>query len=210
MDDLTLTTQRLYFGVDALRLRTAAGRVLARVMGLPPERASVSARALRRDFGVDTAIGRELVDELVAEGMLRPRGDQPGRYRPTERFLELASARVVDALPRTRAKLIVEKAAELAARINADWTHNPIEIEAVVPFGSYMSRDDFLDDLPLGLVVRARPLRQRLLGLRRVRTRAEGVDDIRAVFRDLSSFVRVGVVNDLRLVPRPFAVAYRA
>jgi hypothetical protein len=210
MDDLTLTTQRLYFGVDALRLRTAAGRVLARVMGLPPERASVSARALQRDFGVDTVVGRALVDELVAEGMLRPRNEHPGRYRPTERFLELAAARVVDALPRTRAKLLVDQAGELAARINAGWTRNPVEIEAVVPFGSYMSRDDFLDDLPLGVVVRPRPLRQRLMSLRRRQTRSEGIDEIRAAFRELSSFVRVGIVNDLRLLPRPFTIAYHA
>jgi hypothetical protein len=209
MNDRTLITERLYFGVDALRLRTAAGRVLARVVGLPPERASVSARALRQDFGVDTVAGRVLVDELVAEGFLRPRGGQQGDYRPTERFLELASARVVEPLPRVRAKALVAKAGELAARINAEWTRNPVEIEAVAPFGSYMSLDEYLDELPLGVVVRPRssPLQ---VGWRGRMTKAEGIDEIRAAFRNMSSFVRIGIVNDLRLLPRPFAVVFQA
>ena len=43
MKALTLVTQRLYFGIDALSLRAATGRVLSRVVGLPPERARVSA-----------------------------------------------------------------------------------------------------------------------------------------------------------------------
>ena len=209
MNDRTLITERLYFGVDALRLRTAAGRVFARVAGLPPERASVSARALRQDFGVDTVAGRVLVDELVAEGMLRPRSTQQGEYRPTERFLELASARVVEPLPRIRAKALVAKAAELAARINAEWTRNPVEIEALAPFGTYMSLEEYLDELPLGIVVRSRSS-PRWLGWRSRMTKADGIDEIRAAFRDLSSFVRVGIVNDLRLLPRPFAVVYQA
>lgn len=209
MNDRTLITQRMYFGVDALRLRTAAGRVLARVAGLPPERASVSARAVRQDFGMDTVAGRALVDELVAEGLLRARSGQAGEYRPTERFLELASARVVEALPRARAKHLVTKAAELAARINVEWTRNPIEVEAVAPFGSYMSLDEYLDELPLGVVVRPRRSPRRA-GWRRRMTKSEGIEDIRAAYRELSSFVRVGIVNDLRLLPRPFAVAYQA
>jgi hypothetical protein len=209
MNDRTLITERLYFGVDALRLRTAAGRVFARVAGLPPERASVSARALRQDFGVDTVAGRVLVDELVAEGMLHPRSSQQGEYRPTERFLELASARVVEPLPRTRAKVLVAKAADLAARINAEWTRNPVEIEALAPFGTYMSLEVYLDELPLGVVVRSRSSPRRL-GWRSRMTKADGIDEIRAAFRDLSSFVRVGIVNDLRLLPRPFAVVYQA
>jgi hypothetical protein len=209
MIDRTLITQRMYFGVDALRLRTAAGRVLARVMGLPPERASVSARALQQDFGMDTITGRALVEELVAEGLLHPRTGQLGGYRPTERFLELASARVVDALPRVRAKALVAKAAELALRINADWTRNPVEIAMLAPFGKYMSLDEYLDELPLGVVVRPRSC-GRGAGWRRRITKAEGVDQIRAAFRDLSSFVRVGIVNDPKVLPRPFAVAFQA
>jgi hypothetical protein len=209
MNDRTLITQRQYFGVDAVRLRMAAGRVMARVMGLPPERACVSARALRQDFGVDTVAGRALVDELVAEGMLRPRHDQAGEYRPTERFLELASARVVEALPRARAKAIVERAVQLAADSNAHRRRNPVEIAALATFGAYMSLDPFLDELPLGVVVRPRSAPSRL-GWRGRMTRSEGVDEIRAAFRTLSSFVRVGIVNDVKHLPRPFAVVFQA
>jgi len=68
----TLVSDRRYFGVDAMTLRAASRRILARVVGLPPERARVSARALRQDFGVNTVVGQALVSELVAEGLLRP------------------------------------------------------------------------------------------------------------------------------------------
>jgi hypothetical protein len=209
MAQRTLLTQRKYFGIDALRVRTAAGRVAARITGLPPERASVTAKALQLDFEVSTVAAPTLIKELVAEGMLRPRSGRPDEYRPTRHFLELASARVVDALTRDRARTLVEKAAELAAKINAEWTQNPVKIVAVVPFGAYMSREKFLDELPIALVVRARrEVRQPLLG--RPMSRSDGVDQIRAAFRGLSSFVRVGVVSDLEKIPRPFAVAYQA
>ena len=58
MKTLTLVTKRLYFGIDPLRLREASGRVLARIHGLAPSRASISADDLRRDFGLDTVVGR--------------------------------------------------------------------------------------------------------------------------------------------------------
>jgi hypothetical protein len=41
-------------------------------------------------------------------------------------------------------------------------------------------------------------------------TKAEGANQIRAAFRELSSFVRVRVVHDAQLLPRPFAVAFQA
>ena len=39
MKSRTLVTERLYFGVDAFRLREATGKVLSRVVGLAPDRA---------------------------------------------------------------------------------------------------------------------------------------------------------------------------
>jgi hypothetical protein len=71
-----------------------------------------------------------------------------------------------------------------------------------------MSLDEYLDELPLGVVVRPRSCGR--TGWRRRMTKAEGIDQIRAAFRELSSFVRVGIVNDLKVLPRPFAVAYQA
>jgi hypothetical protein len=203
----TLVTDRRYFGVDPLKLRTAAGRVLARVAGLPPDRAHVSARHLAQDFGVTTVEGQALIDELVADGLLRPRTETPSDYRLTRRFVEFASARVVDPLPRARARQLLAQACALAAKINADWTRNPLEIDMVAPFGCYMSRDEQLAELSLGIVVRTRPGSRRAHW--RMATKADGANEIRAAFRELSSYVRVRLVNDTRLLSRPFAVAFR-
>ncbi len=152
----TLLAHRLYYGVDAQRLREGSGRVLSRVVGLAPDRACVSAHHVLQDYGMDEVQGQALIGAFVAEGLLRPRAGRPGDFVPTERLAEMATARVVDPLPRTRARLIVGKAGEVAARINADSTRNPLAIEAVAVFGSYMSLDDELADLELAVVVRAR------------------------------------------------------
>jgi len=207
MRERTLVTQRLYFGMNALDLRAAATRVLARVVGLPPELVHVSARNLRQDFALDTVEGEALVEGFVAEGLLEPRTERRGDYRLTKRFLEFATARVVEPLPRERAKELLARACELAARINAEWTRNPLEIELVAPYGSYMGRDAQLAALPVGVVVGPRePSRRARWG--RMATKADGARDMRAAFRELSSFIRVRMVNDRRLVPRPFIVVF--
>ena len=203
----TLVTQRLYFGMDALSLRAATGRVLSRVVGLPPERARISARSLRQDFGVDTVQGNALVGQFVADGLLEPPGELQADYGITERFVEYASARVVEPLPRERAKQLLAHACELAARVNGEWTRNPLEIEALAPFGCYMSRDRKLAELPLGIVVRPRARRPRW---GRLQTKNDGAREIRAEFRELSSFIHVRMVNDTRRLPRPFSVAFHA
>jgi len=205
----TLVTQRLYFGMNALDLRTASARVLSRVVGLPPERARVSARSLRQDFGVDTVKGNALVEQLVAEGLLEPPAALQAEYGLTERFVEYASARVVEPLPRERARQLLANACELAARVNGEWTRNPLEIEAVAPFGCYMSRDQQLAELPLGIVVRTRTAERRARW-GRVQTKSDGAREIRAEFRELSSFIHVRMVNETRRLPRPFAVAFHA
>lgn len=205
----TLVTQRLYFGMNALNLRTASARVLCRVVGLAPERARVSARSLRQDFGVDTVQGNALVEHFVAEGLLDPPAALQADYGLTGRFLEFASARVVEPLPRERARQLLAHACELAARVNDEWRRNPLEIEAVVPFGCYMSRDRQLAELPLGIVVRPRPVALRARW-GRIQTKNEGAREIRAAFRELSSFIHVRMVNDTRRLPRPFAVAFHA
>lgn len=207
MNVRTLVTDRRYFGVDPLKLRAATGRVLARVAGLPPDRAHVSARHLKQDFGVTTVEGQALIDELVADGLLRPRAEMPGNYRLTRRFVEFASARVVDPLPRARARQLLAQACALAAEINASWTRNPLEIEIIAPFGCYMSRDEQLANLSLGIIVRTRPGSRRAHW--RMATKADGAKEIRAAFRELSSYVRVRLVNDTGLLARPFAVAFR-
>lgn len=204
----TLVTDRLYFGMDALSLRAATARVFARVVGLPPERARVSAKSLRQDFGVGEAEpGQALIDEFVAEGLLDPPSELQPDYGLTERFVEYAFARVVEPLPRERAKQLLGKACELAARINAEWARNPLEVELVAPFGSYMTRDRNLADLSLGVVVRPRPPSRRSRW-GHVLTKTDGAHDIRAALRDLSSFIHVRMVKSREFLPRPFAVAF--
>ena len=204
----TLLTDHLYFGVEAQRLRDGSGRVLSRVVGLAPERARVNANHVQHDFGMNTVEGRALVDEFVAEGLLQPRAERQGDYFLTPRFVEVASARVVEPLARTRAKLIVRQAGELAAQINAESHRNPLAIGAVAVCGSYMSLDDQLADLDLAVVVHPRESVRRMRW-RSLATKAEGASEIRHAFRKLSSFVHVQLVADLRLVPRPFAVVFQ-
>jgi hypothetical protein len=203
----TLVTHRRYFGLDAVSLRAATGRVLSRVVGLPRDRARITDSQLRVDFGVDTIDARVLVEGMVEGGLLQPRAEQRD-YRITERFYEFAAARIVEPLPRPRAKQLVGQADDLARRVNAEWTRNPLVVEAVAPFGAYMSRDPYLDELPLGLVVGNRPASQRA----RWRTigKAEGVQEIRDAFGGLSSFVRLRLVTGLVDLPRPFAVSFQA
>src|SRR5947209_15639459 len=208
MKTRTLVTRRLYFGVEAMTLRAATARVLSRVVGLPPERARVSRRAVRQDFELDTVIGGALVDEFVAEGLLRPDADVKDDFWLTDRFVEFASARVVEPLPRARAKQLIAKACELAAQTNAEWTRNALEISAIAPFGAYMSRDSLLAELPIGIVVRSRA-QSRRARWGNIHGRGDSATELRLAFRELSSFVRVYMVNDLARVPRPFSVAYQ-
>lgn len=204
----TLITQRLYFGLDPLRLREASGRVLARVVGLPPERANVSAAELRHDLGIDTTLCRSVVDEMVAEGLLSPRNDPRGHYRLTSRFAELAAARVVEPLGRAKARALVSRACDLARTINAEWARNPLVVEAIAPFGAYLSREPQLDALPLGVVVALRPALRRARF--RLQERRDGARDIRTVFQALSSFVEVRLVTQVRELPKSYAVVFQA
>jgi len=205
----TLVADRLYFGLDPLRLRAATGRALARVVGLPPARARISATHLRRDFSVDTAQGQALIGEFVAEGLLDPPSDQQSGYGLTPEFMALAAARVVGPLPRARARLLLAEACNVAVHINVESVANPLAIRTFAVYGDYMSRSHRLDELSLGVVVELRSAsRRRRFG--RMMTKAEGADAIRDAFRALSSFVRVRLVTEERSLPRPFSRVFDA
>ena len=144
----------------------------------------------------------------MSEGLLKPDSEQHGDYRLTDRFLEFAAARVVDPLPRSRAKLLLAEACDLAERINGEWLHNRIEIVAIATYGEYMSRDEKIAELKLGIVVRSRePTWRTRFG--RMTTKAQGATEIRNAFRELSSFVRVRLVTEMAILPRPFSVIYQ-
>lgn len=208
MKPRTLVTQRLYFGVDAFKLREASGRVLARIVGLEPDRAKVRATEIRRDFGLDTIEGKSMVDEMVAEGLLRPREAAADEYRLTDRFVEYANARVVEPLVRSRARQVVANARELASCINREWTRNPLEIEAIAPFGCYISQDLYLDKLPIGIVLRMRPATRRARW--RMLSKADGAHEIRWAFKSLSSFVHAQLATQVSELPPPCAVVFQA
>ncbi len=204
----TLVADRRYFGLDALSLRNAASRVAARIAGLPPERARVRGAFLRQDFGVNTVDGRVLLDEMCATGLLARPAGPTSDFLVTPKLVEFATARVVEPLSRAKAKLLVARACELAERVNREWGRNPLEIATIVPYGSYLSREHRMDELPLALVVRSRPEPRRARWNRM--SKAEGARGLRATFGELSSFVRVRLVTAIDAVPRPFTVAWQS
>jgi hypothetical protein len=209
MRSRTLITDRLYFGLPPTALRGAASRVVGRVVGLSREQARVSADAIRQDFAVDTVMGNALLHEFVDAGLLRPHAERTDNYEVTGKFMEFAMARVVEPLPRARAKLLLAKAAELAAHVNADWGRNPLEIHKVTVSGGYMSKQDGLAELTLGLVVRSRaPTWQARWG--RMANKTAGAIKLRTAFAELSSFIVIHLATDVKDLPRPFSVIYDA
>jgi hypothetical protein len=206
---LTLVTERSYFGLDALRLRAAANRVLLRVVGLPIDRALVSRTGMAQDFGMTTTSGQALVDEMMGGGLLRAHTQMPGDLRLTTRFLQVATARVVDPLPRERAQALVARLTTLAERINAERSRNPYEIESMAVCGSYMSRDRTLSDLALGVVLRPRAP-GRLARWGHIEDQAKGRKEIRGTLEKPSTFIQVRFVKNHSELPRPFSVLFRA
>ncbi|MEP6997895.1 MAG: hypothetical protein ABI900_09605, partial [Betaproteobacteria bacterium] len=143
----------------------------------------------------------------VTDGLLRQPDERQGDFALTERFLEFATARVVEPLPRDRARQLLGKACALATQINADWKTNPLEIAALAPFGSYISHDKLLAELPLGIAVRVRSS-SRKARWTRMASRRDGARQIRAAVRELSSFFHIRMVSDAKLLPQPFAIVF--
>jgi len=208
MTSRTLVARRRYFGLDPVHFRNSAGRVLSRIVGLPPERAHVRAAHLKHDFALDTREGDALLEELVQEGLLKPRAERPDDFEITDRFREFAAARVVEPLPRARARQLVARACDLCRQMNADWTRNPLEVAALAVSGAYMSRLSELPELTLGVVVRTRGADRRSRWGRMANKHA-GAQAMREELGSLSSFVVVHFVTELAALPRPFSVVYR-
>jgi hypothetical protein len=206
---MTLYNKRVYFGVDALRLRDAAERVLLRVQGLAPERARVNIDALEHDFGWNPSASAAMIEQLVQSGMLQRLSPHERDFRITEKFWRCARARIVEPLPRDKAQMILGHLGDVAARFNQGESRNKYEIEAMAAFGQYMTTDEDLYELSIGVTGRRRPPPTRaLFGRHTVAT--EGTEQIRTMLAAHSAFITVSFVHKLTELPRPFSVFFKA
>jgi hypothetical protein len=203
-----LVTRHLYFGVDAMQLQIAAGRVLMRVVGRPPERATVGLDTLAQDFGMSTRESLALVDQMVLAGLLEKPHPSEAEYVITDKFRQYAQARIVDPLPRARAQLLLQHMAERAQYFNRTASRNKYEIEALAVYGSYMSREPEMPDLMIGVTGRRRGSADRPVA-GRATAPTTGRQQIRELFEELSSFVWVTFFHRLQDVPRPFTVIFK-
>ena len=203
-----LVTRHLYFGVDAMQLQIAAGRVLMRVVGRPPERATVGLDTLAQDFGMNTRESLALVDQMVLAGLLQKPHPSEAEYVITDKFRQYAQARIVDPLPRARAQLLLTHMAERAQYFNRTASRNKYEIEALAVHGSYMSREPEIPDLMIGVTGRRRGTVDRYVA-GRATVPTNGRQQIRELFEELSSFVWVTFFHRLQEVPRPFTVIFK-
>ena len=204
----TLVANQLYFGAEAKRLREAADRVLARVVGIPRERATVPLHAIAEDFRLAADASRAVVDEMVSGGLLERLSPGGMEYGITERFRVLANARVIPPLPRGDAQLIISHLGDVATAFNRTAASNKYEIAVVAVFGSYMSLDRDLAELSIAVTGRHRPPAREPSSGRATRP-TEGTDAIRTLLQQQSTYVRVGFFRQLQEVPRPFSVVFR-
>jgi len=202
-----LVADRKYFGLEASALRAGAERSLAHMSTQPPEQARIDVRSLGEAFHLDAPASWELLRALLMGGLLYPDGS--GGYLPTRHFRDYALACVVAPLSRTRAKALIDRACGLAARVNADWVGNPLQIWTVAVSGSYMSRLDQLSELSLWLILhRRRDARSQHAAP--LLSKDDAIRQILEPMNALSSFMVVRIVADKQAVPRPFSVAFQA
>ena len=208
MNVFQLVTRHLYFGVDAMQLRNAAERVLLRVRGQPPERSAVGLDTLAADFRLNPRDSLSMVEQMVHGGLLQKRNAQSTDYLITDKFRRYAGARIVEPLPRSRAQLLLAHMTELATHFNRNATRNKYEIETLAVYGGYMSREPEMAALSLGVTGRRRtPAARPTVG--RATSPAEGHEEIRKMFEQLSSFVQVKFFRRLEDVPRPFSAIFK-
>jgi len=202
-----MVADRQYFGLEPQALRAGAERTLARLSAQSPDTARIDVRTLSDDFQLDAAGGAVLLSAFLAGGMLHP--DGAGAYLPTRHFRQCALASVVAPMSRDRAKSLIDRACQLAAQINKEWTRNPFTIKTVIVSGSYMSRRKELSELSLSLGL-SRRQEARAAGATTSRNKDEAVRQIVEAVAALSSFITVRIVSERHAVPRPFSVVFQA
>lgn len=208
MPPLTLVNRKLYFGVEASRLRDAAVRVLTRLHGLPPDRAIVKVDALLDDFRIGVAASQAMIEGMVRHGALLPLAER-GEYAVTDKFREIAQAEIVEPLTRARAKMILDHVAELAWHFNRAAQDNKYEIDALAAFGAYMKLEPDVSELSIAVTGRHRaPPARPAIG--RGTQLTKGHEEIRRMIEGQSRFVRARFFRSLDEVPRPFAVVFKS
>ena len=209
MRTMTLVANRLYCGLDAVQLRNATSRVLSRVEGVAEEVATVRLESLVEDFRVSAAASRTMVQQMVRKGLLRPVAERAVEYAITEKFRLCAQAQIVDPMPRSRAKMLLDHVVEMAQHFNRTASNNKYEIDAVAVHGTYMTRAPTLPEVALGITGRRRrAVAAAVAG--RATAPLEGHQRIRALFETQSEYLDIDFFARLEDVPRPFSVIFRA
>ena len=210
MKTMTLVARHLYFGMDPLRLRDAANRILSRVPDDVSVGAAVKLDALIEDLHLTPAASTAIIDEMVQSGVLTklpPSGS--AAFGITPRFREIARARIIEPLERSQAQLLLGHCAEVAERFNRTALRNKYEIEALAVYGHYMTRNKAIAELELGITGRhRRPGQKNFIG--RATTPTQGTEAIRALFEKQSGFIDLRFYKKLAEVPRPFSVIFKS
>ena len=211
MKAMTLVSRHLYFGMDPLQLRDAANRVLSRVPEDTSISSSVKLDALIEDLHLTPTASKAIIAEMVQSGVLTQLSPSVGEgYGITPRFREIARARIIEPLERTKAQLLVSHCAAVAARFNRSARRNKYEIDAVAVYGHYMTRNKSLAELELGITGRHRREEHQKTLIGRTSTPSEGTTEIRELFEKQSRFIEVCFFKKLEMVPRPFSVIFRS
>ena len=209
MKPLTLVSRKLYFGLDAQRMREASARVLARIGAQPAERPVVKLDALVEDFRVSAAASRSMVDEMLRRGLLERHDPRGVEYGITEKFRRYAEAEIVEPLPRARAKMLLTHVADLCWQFNRTALDNKYEIDALVVFGSYMTLEPELEEITVGLTGRRRPPPQHPAAGRATQP-LQGHEQIRELIEGQSRYLHAHFFAHLDDVPRPFSVLFKS
>jgi len=210
MKTMTLVARHLYFGMDPLRLRDAANRILSRVPDDVSVGAAVKLDALIEDLHLTPAASTAIIDEMVQSGVLTKLPPSGGAaFGITPRFREIARARIIEPLERSQAQLLLGHCAEVAERFNRTALRNKYEIEALAVYGHYMTRNKAIAELELGITGRhRRPGQKNFIG--RATTPTQGTEEIRALFEKQSGFIDLRFYKKLADVPRPFSVIFKS
>jgi hypothetical protein len=133
-----------------------------------------------------------------------------GDYGITQRFREIARARIIEPLERSQAQLLLSHCAHVAEKFNRSASRNKYEIDAVAVYGHYMTRNKAIAELDLAITGRRRRPEHIKTFIGRATHPTEGTSEIRALFEKQSGFIEVTFFKKLEAVPRPFSVIYRA